>query len=577
MDVEPRSALHLTRNSLPYGSLPPLRSKNTPSVVPTNRQITRNAARRKRSTEQSFLTEQVNVNHQQSKGILQQRSNSATQNESIPVLSTKPNKPTDAPTPLITSSAGAARKISKVKHFRTSATITSTLGKSAKGHRNSAAKAARKGNRPSIPKPPPPIFDVTHTDVVPNTATYTSPYLSIYSLDDLSRWDMDSIPSIPSPPSSPRNGSSFGSTLFSTPIDDDDIFENEIPFPLSRQTKVLENMGVKKSKNKARANIETTLGRHVILPRDNSSPTPPNQPLKLSVLPGLPHPLPLRNISDNTETPHLLSRTTPPVAPPQPTPSPQPTSGPSASKKDAWGCMHLGAADCEFSIVFPSTAHYEVWDMSDDSHFACPALLCLMAKDAYTWSGMPLALPDVTLIDVRCEDIPLPSRKSIYDPNDEYSTQYTGGKTGTANDDLNTTVETRIGQRGISIEGKWIRTYAKPGVEGSGRSRVDRRGDVSNVNTHAQRQNYDAATMAMGGAYARGWYLKIWIPIPTRLFVKRETRMFDINARIFMMGDETRVLSLDGNGDGTAYPLLADAQMTVSHLRSRREMDGCWW
>lgn len=258
--------------------------------------------------------------------------------------------------------------------------------------------------------------------------------------------------------------------------------------------------------------------------------------------------------------------------------------------------MHLGAADCELSIVFPSTAHYEVWDMGDEyvlsivdpkihpdrsfvfsAHFACPALLCLMAKDAYTWSGLPLALPDVTLIDIRCEDHLLPSRKSMYDPNDEYSTQYTGGKTGTANDDLNTTVETKIGQHGIRIEGKWIRTYAKPGVEGLGRARVDRRGDISNLNTHAKRQNYDAATMAMDGAYARGWYLKVWIPIPTRLFVKRETKMFNINARIFMMGDEGRVLSLDGNEDGVAYALHADAQMTVSHLRSRREMDGCWW
>jgi len=200
-----------------------------------------------------------------------------------------------------------------------------------------------------------------------------------------------------------------------------------------------------------------------------------------------------------------------------------------------------------------------------------------MAKDAYAWSGMPLALPDVTLIDIRCEDLPLPSRKSVYDPNDEYNVHYTGAKTGTANDDLNTTVETKIGQRGIRIEGKWKRTYTNPGVEGSGRARLDRRRDISSLNMHSQRQNYDAATMAMDGAYARGWYLKIWIPIPTRLFAKRETRMFDINARIFMMGDEVRVLSLDGNEDGGAYALHADTRMTVSHLRSWREMDGCWW
>jgi hypothetical protein len=311
------------------------------------------------------LTEQVILNHQETKGILQQRSNSAITSESIRVQSTKPNKPTYAATPLITSGAGAAKKISKVKLFRTSPTVTSTLGKSAKGQRSSAAKKAAK-SRPSLSKPPPPILDVTPVDVVPDTATYTTPYLSIYTLDDLSRWDMDSIPSIPSPPTSPGDDSPFGS-LFSTLTDDDELFENEIPFPLSRQSNVLENMGVKKSKNKARANIETTLGRHVILPRDNPPPALRNQLQEQSTLPGLPHPLPLRTLSDNTETPsHSLSTTAPPLAQPQVIPSPQPKSGPSASKKDTWGCMHLGVADCELSIVFPSTAHYEVWDMGDE-------------------------------------------------------------------------------------------------------------------------------------------------------------------------------------------------------------------
>ena len=364
MDFEHRSAHHLTRNTLPYGSPPPLRSKYTPSVVPTNRHTTRSHARRKRSTEQTFLTEHVIVNHQENKGILQQRSNSVIPSESIRVRSTKPNKPTHAPTPLI-NGAGAAKKISKVKLFHTSPTVTSALGKSAKNQRSSAAKKAAR-SRPSLTKPPPPTPNVTHVDVVPNTATYTTPYLSIYTLDDLSRWDMDSIPCIPSPPTSPGNGSPFRSTLFSTLTDDDELLEDEIPFPLSRQPNVLQNMGVKKSKNKARAHIDTTLGRHVILPRDNSPPAPRNQSQEQSTLPGLPYPLPLRTLSDNAEKSHSLSATAPPLAQPQVIPPPQPNSGPSASKKDTWGCMHLGAADCELSIVFPSTAHYEVWDMGDE-------------------------------------------------------------------------------------------------------------------------------------------------------------------------------------------------------------------
>ena len=367
MDFEPRSAHHLTRNALPYGSIPPLRPKFTPSAGPTNRQITRKVSRRKRSTEQIFLTDQVTASHQENKGILQQRSNSAAPSESIRVQSTKHNKPTHAPIPLITSGAGAAKKISKVKLFHTSPTIASTLGKSVKGQRNSAAKkAARKGYHPTLPKPPPPILDVTHTDVVPDTATYTTPYLSIYTLDDLSRWDMDSIPSILSPPTSPGNNSPFGPTLFSTLTDDDDeLVENEIPFPLIRQHNVLENMGVKKSKNKARGNIEGTLSRHIIPPRAKSPPSPRNATQERSTLPGLPYPLPLRTLSDNAEKPHSLSTLTRP----QVMSSPQPTSGPSTSKKDTWGCMHLGAADCDLSIVFPLMAHYEIWDMADEYVF----------------------------------------------------------------------------------------------------------------------------------------------------------------------------------------------------------------
>jgi len=71
----------------------------------------------------------------------------------------------------------------------------------------------------------------------------------------------------------------------------------------------------------------------------------------------------------------------------------------------------------------------------------------------------------------------------------------------------------------------------------------------------------------------RGWYLKIWIPVPSHLFMKRETRIFEIRASVWMMGDEERGLSgMDSEGDEEYFPLLADAEMTVSHLRYEREM-----
>ena len=78
---------------------------------------------------------------------------------------------------------------------------------------------------------------------------------------------------------------------------------------------------------------------------------------------------------------------------------------------------------------------------------------------------------------------------------------------------------------------------------------------------------------------ARGWYLKFWIPIPARLFMKRETRIFEIRASVWMRRVEGRVLNLmdddvveDEDDDEEDFPLIAEADMTVTHLRREREM-----
>lgn len=186
-------------------------------------------------------------------------------------------------------------------------------------------------------------------------------------------------------------------------------------------------------------------------------------------------------------------------------------------------------------------------------------MLCLTVKDPAAFSGMPIALPDVSLIDIRCEDLPLPLPKAKYEPHDDYYTSYTGSRIGKMSDELlkdATPRATGISMDNISLEGQWVRTYTKPGVEGTGHPRVLEGGDDSKG--------------------FRGWYQKFWVPIPTHLFEKRETRIFHIHARIWMMGDEQRVLLLDENEDGNVYPLLADTEMTVSHLRKEREMEH-WW
>lgn len=209
------------------------------------------------------------------------------------------------------------------------------------------------------------------------------------------------------------------------------------------------------------------------------------------------------------------------------------------------------------------------------SHIAIPGILCLMAKDAPSWTGMPLALPDVSFIDIHCNSIPVRVRMTSYNPSQEYSTQYQGPHLSSpgVKDGPDTISDTRppsMSHDRITLERHWIRTYSRPGVDGSGRARIVRRGEIADAYARA-------ASGAGFGTDARGWYLKFWIPLPTRLFVKRETRMFQLDARVWMMGDEERALSLDENADGRVAPLVADAQMTVSHLRAPREMDGVWW
>jgi len=65
--------------------------------------------------------------------------------------------------------------------------------------------------------------------------------------------------------------------------------------------------------------------------------------------------------------------------------------------------------------------------------------------------------------------------------------------------------------------------------------------------------------------------------------MKRETRIFKICAKVWMMGDEENVAQPDrfededtnnatGKYESVSY-LSAEAEMTVSHLRKERELD----
>lgn len=319
--------------------------------------------------------------------------------------------------------------------------------------------------------PSPAIFDVGSANLAPETVSCTTTYRnqldsvfdsfasssllfpSFDALDDLTRWGMDSMSFLSTSQDhasnidqiTHSNPNSIFSNPFSTPFGDDDLLENEIPFPSTRPRVVLEPMGVKKSKtlaaDKARnptapgPGLASSTRSRYLKPFTPYNHSPPNRPAPISRSlsfsksnnrppPILPHPLPpLQSagspspLNDDTlaRTSSYLQKIAEPSQPSstsvsqdkgkavglssstlntsssfnQDVNSQPPTSSDSESGGDSKTSLsqklrgklspifpplsrkalndheHLGAEDCELSIMFPQTAHYEVWDMSD--------------------------------------------------------------------------------------------------------------------------------------------------------------------------------------------------------------------
>ena len=194
-----------------------------------------------------------------------------------------------------------------------------------------------------------------------------------------------------------------------------------------------------------------------------------------------------------------------------------------------------------------------------------------MMKDPHRWTGSPISLPDFNVIDIRCDDLPVPSSMSVYDPSIEYAVKCSvpwNRSLPQASPPLYPSPRKHeaespfiVDPKEITIEGKWERTYTKPKMEDQTPifQIPDRDGDVDGTRT------------------ARGWYLKIWIPIPARLFMKRETRIFEIRASVWMTRGEEHFSNMmdlkeEEEEEEEDSHLIVEAEMTVSHLRSEREM-----
>ena len=183
-------------------------------------------------------------------------------------------------------------------------------------------------------------------------------------------------------------------------------------------------------------------------------------------------------------------------------------------------------------------------------YVAWPAQLHLTTKRFYL--GMneltPIATPSVNHIEIHCHTKPLPTtRYSVCEAESGFSVRYRGAKTRDKKGyDL-----PLLHENGICVQPGWVRTWPTEMTDSEGK-RVE----------------------ITEGEGKRGWFMKAWIPIPTRLFVKRETRTFVVEAGV-RIRDKS---SGDDEVEEEADMVKGKAEMSVSHLRRCREMNrGGYW
>ncbi|KAJ7177173.1 hypothetical protein C8R46DRAFT_1030358 [Mycena filopes] len=228
---------------------------------------------------------------------------------------------------------------------------------------------------------------------------------------------------------------------------------------------------------------------------------------------------PLQPISPNTKSKHKPIRRSIPGA-----------------RLNKFDCYELGADEYDLAVIFPSSSrsNFEVWDQEDELFLVGPLSLHLTLKDSAKWDGLPVSHPDVYIQDLVCTSTAVVDSPSSSYPyvasKDKYSVEYSGAKmrvsvsaTGNARDALPMPPIDIDPARGIAVDTLWARTYTPTG-RGPGR---------------------------------RGWALAFYVPVATRLFERRETRVFRVEARVSVWGE--------------SLPLEV-ATMSVSHLMREREM-----
>ncbi|KAJ7090127.1 hypothetical protein C8R44DRAFT_990756 [Mycena epipterygia] len=232
--------------------------------------------------------------------------------------------------------------------------------------------------------------------------------------------------------------------------------------------------------------------------------------------PKLSSPAQARSLSTNTESKHMPIRL--PIA---------------GSRLSKYNCYELYASEYNLAVTFPSSSrsNFEVWDQEDELFLVGPLSLHLTLKDPGKWDNLPVSHPDVSVLELTCTSKPVvdaptyPYCTASAAESNKYRVRYTGAKMRSPAG----VVRAVDPARGIAVETAWINTYG----------------------AHT-RTRYDT-----GGATQRGWSMEFFVPIATRLFEKRETRAFQVDALVSVWDQR----------------LAAEvATMSVSHLMREREM-----
>ncbi|KAJ2913858.1 hypothetical protein MD484_g6571, partial [Candolleomyces efflorescens] len=257
------------------------------------------------------------------------------------------------------------------------------------------------------------------------------------------------------------------------------------------------------------------------------------------------------------------------------------------------GLVHLAASDCDLFITFPVTSDFEVWDIRDDTSIACPAYLYIMAKEPSLWSSASLSMPDITLVEIRCVTKRYQSHFSISEKCDVWECKFEGVELprisdpkfkGVEGDDDSPKPASTPGS--ISTEMYWTRTLEMPAVGKCCNEFLEKREDVKAVRKVVRKTNLGPAPPVSEDPESgdlqqrvpfvpgRGFKLKMWIPIPARLFLKKETRAFAIEAKVWIVPGAGLRGYHEGTGkSGEAGFVDAKTEMTVTHLRKERNMD----